>query len=74
MEVRMRTNVVLDDDLVKEAFEITGARTKRQLLREALLELVRCRRKKNLTDLAGKIRFIDGYDPKQGWSRNDGNG
>jgi len=70
----MRTNVVLDDELVKEAFLLSGARTKRQLLREALQELVRCRRKKNLAELAGKLRFADGYDPKQGWSKRDDNG
>ena len=63
----MRTNVVLDDDLVEEAFRLTGARTKRELLREALKELIRARRKKDLTELAGKIRFAEGYDPKEGW-------
>ena len=70
----MRTNVVLDDDLVDEAFALTGVRTKRQLLREALLELIRARRKKDLTELAGRIRFADGYDPKTAWSRPDDNG
>ncbi len=70
----MRTNVVLDDDVVEEAFRLTGARTKRQLLDEALRELVRARRKTDLTELAGRIRFADGYDPKAQWSRTDADG
>ena len=35
-----RTNVVLDDDLVEKAMKITGARTKRQVVHEALRKLV----------------------------------
>jgi len=60
----MRTNVVLDDDLLKEAFALTGARTKKDVIHEALRQLVRLRRKKNLMDLAGRLRFRDGFDHK----------
>ena len=67
----MRTNVVLDDRLVEEAFTLTTARTKRQLLDEALREFIRVRRKKDLFDLTGKLRLSDDYDPKQPWSRAD---
>jgi Arc/MetJ family transcription regulator len=55
----MRTNVVLDGELVREAFRLTGARTKRELIDMALRELVRVRRKKDLMELAGRIRFRD---------------
>jgi Arc/MetJ family transcription regulator len=60
----MRTNVVLDDDLVREAFRLTGVRTKRELIHTALQELVRARRKKDLTELAGRIRFRKDFDHK----------
>jgi Arc/MetJ family transcription regulator len=60
----MRTNIVLDDDLVDEAQKITGARTKREVVHMALQELVRSRKKKDLLDLAGKIRFRRGFDHK----------
>jgi Arc/MetJ family transcription regulator len=60
----MRTNVVLDDELVREAFRLTGVRTKRELIHTALQELVRVRRKKDLTELAGRIRFRNGFDHK----------
>ena len=60
----MRTNIVLDDDLVREAFSLTGVRTKRELVHLALKDLVRRRRKHDLTDLAGKIRLQDDFDYK----------
>jgi Arc/MetJ family transcription regulator len=60
----MRTNIVLDDDLVDEALTITGARTKKEVVHLALQELVRSRKKKPLTELAGKIRFRRGFDHK----------
>jgi len=60
----MRTNIVLDDNLMQEAFRLTGARTKRELIQMALEELIRVRRKLNLGDLAGRIRLRDDFDHK----------
>jgi len=60
----MRTNIVLDDDLVDEALELTGVRTKREVVQVALQELVRSRKKRSLTELAGKIRFRSDFDHK----------
>jgi Arc/MetJ family transcription regulator len=60
----MRTNVVLDDRLVEEAFSLTGVRTKRELIDLALRELIRQRRKRDLTELAGKVQLRDDFDHK----------
>lgn len=60
----MRTNIVLDDKLVAEAARLTGIKTKRALVDEALRTLVRMKRRKSLLTLDGKIRFADGYDHK----------
>ena len=60
----MRTNIVLDDELVEEAFALTGVRTKRELVKLALEELIRRRRKRDLTELAGRIQLRDDYDYK----------
>jgi Arc/MetJ family transcription regulator len=57
----MRTNIVLDDDLVDEAFRHSEATTKKDLIHEALREFVKVRRRLSLLDLKGKIRFADGY-------------
>ena len=61
----MRTNIVLDDDLVAAAFRVSAARTKKDLVHEALRELVRLRSRKSLRDLKGRIRFAPGYDYKE---------
>jgi Arc/MetJ family transcription regulator len=60
----MRTNIVLDDKLVEEALSLTGVHTKRDLVHLALSELVRMRRKRDMLDLAGRIRFRKGFDHK----------
>jgi Arc/MetJ family transcription regulator len=60
----MRTNIVLDDDLLEEAFSISTAKTKKALIHEALRELVHLRKRKDLTELAGMIELHDGFDHK----------
>ena len=64
MVILVRTNIVLDDELVEEAFALTGVRTKRELVKLALEELIRRRRKRDLTELAGRIQLRDDYDYK----------
>ena len=61
----MRTNIVIDDDLLKEAFTVSLARTKKDLVHEALKELIRLRKRKDLTELAGSIEFYKGFDHKK---------
>ena len=70
----MRTNIVIDDELVEEAFALTGVRTKRELVHFALQELVRQRRKRDLTELAGKIQLRDDFDHKELRRTRDGSG
>ncbi len=60
----MRTNIVLDENLVKEAFKFTDAKTKKDLIHQALEEFVRNKKRKNLLDLYGKIEFRKNYDYK----------
>jgi Arc/MetJ family transcription regulator len=60
----MRTNVDLDDALVEEAFRLTTAKTKKELLHQALEALIQAKKRKNLLDLAGKVQLADDYDYK----------
>ena len=72
----MRTTIDLDDELVREAFALTSAKTKRELLELALQELVRRHRKKDLTELAGRVQLREDHDhkasrelrPRVGWA------
>jgi Arc/MetJ family transcription regulator len=61
----VRTNVVLDESLVDEALKLSNAKTKKQLIHEALKEFVDNRKRLNLLDLSGKIKFAEGYDYKR---------
>ncbi len=58
----MRTNIVLDDELVSEATRLTGIAVRRELVQEALKTLIEVRKRKSLRDLKGKIHFVRGYD------------
>ena len=61
----VRTNVVLNDELVDEAFKYSRTiSTKRELIEAALREYVDNRKRKNIRELRGKIKFIDNYDYK----------
>ena len=61
----MRTNIVIDDDLLNEAFSVSNARTKKDLIHEALKEFIRLKKQKDLTDLAGAITFHKNYNHKK---------
>ena len=61
----MRTNIVLDDDIVKAAFRHSKARTKKELIHEALKELITARQRLDLTELRGKVAFRTDYDYKK---------
>ena len=61
----MRTNVVLDDELVEEAFRCSqSVRTKKGLIEAALREYVDNRKRKDVGELVGKVKFRDDYDYK----------
>lgn len=61
----MRTNIVLDDDLVAEASRVSGIKTKRELVHEALKVYIATKKRKSLLDLKGKIELAPGYDYKK---------
>ena len=61
----MRTNIVLNDELVHEAlFYSQTISTKRQLIETALKEYVNNRKRRNIRELKGKIMFRDNYNYK----------
>jgi Arc/MetJ family transcription regulator len=62
----MRANIIIDDALMKEAFNYSkNISTKKELLETALSEYVNNRKRKNLKQLKGKIHFSTGYDYKK---------
>jgi len=61
---RMRTNIVLQEDLVSEAFKYSKAKTKKDLIHEALKEYVEKHKRRDIRELRGKIQFEPDYDHK----------
>lgn len=53
----MRTNVVLDKDLVQRAKNLTGIKTTKGVIHEALKILVRLREQAEIRALRGKLNW-----------------
>ena len=53
----MRTNIEIDDDLMRQAMRCSGATTKRAAVEEALRLLVRTRAQASLRRLRGKVSW-----------------
>lgn len=64
-----RTNIVLDDKLVKRAMKVTGAKTKREVVDIALRRLVndkdQAKAQLAILELAGKGLIDPDYDYKR---------
>ena len=62
----MSINLNIDNDLLDEAFELSGCRTKSETVNEALREFIQCRKQLEIISLFGKIDFDPDYARKAG--------
>ena len=60
----MRTNIVIDDDLMQKALQVSGCSTKKDVVELALRELIINNSRMDLSELKGKVSFVEGYDYK----------
>lgn len=60
----MKIKVTINDALLHEALNLSGAKTKKAVISMALEEFVASRKRTNLLELEGKISFRDDYDYK----------
>jgi Arc/MetJ family transcription regulator len=65
----MRTNVVIDDGLMKEALDLSRAKTKKEVIHKALEEFINQRKRLELKEIKGKIKFASRYNYKKMRSR-----
>lgn len=56
--IHMRTNIEIDDDLMRSAMRATGLKTKRAAVEEALRQLILIRGQASIRELRGKIEFV----------------
>lgn len=58
----MRTNIVIDEELMDEARRVAGTSTKRETVELALRELVRRRERRATLELRGTVRWDGDLD------------
>ena len=58
----MRTNIDIDDELMRSALAATGLRTKKAVVEEALKLLVKLKGQERIRELRGKIRWEGDLD------------
>jgi Arc/MetJ family transcription regulator len=58
----MRTNVEIDDELMREALRLSGLKTKRAVIDAALRMFVRVQRQADILNLAGKVHWEGNLD------------
>lgn len=58
----MRTNIVIDDKLMKDALRATGVKTKREAVELGLRTLLRLRQQEDIRRLRGKLDWQGDLD------------
>jgi Arc/MetJ family transcription regulator len=58
----MRTNVVIDDKLMRDTLRVTGLKTKREAVDQALRTLLRLRRQAEIRRFRGKLDWQGDLD------------
>ncbi len=53
----MRTNIVIDDQLMKRAMRVSGAKTKREAVETALRLMVGLKQQEAIRRLRGKLKW-----------------
>lgn len=62
MSEAVRTNIVLDQALIDEALALTGLKTKKAVIEEALRTLTRLKRQENIRALRGQLHWEGDLD------------
>ena len=58
----MRTNIVIDDELMNKALSLSDGKTKRAIVEEALQLLVRFKKQLQVRELRGKLNCEGNLD------------
>ena len=62
----MRTNIVIDDELMAQALKATGLTTKKEVVEQGLKLLIRRQEQQSIRDLKGKLRWEGDLDELRG--------
>lgn len=62
MEVAVRTNIVIDDDLMRQALELSGLTTKKEAVDAGLRLLIRLKQQEAIRQARGKLQWEGDLD------------
>lgn len=62
----MRTNIVIDDELMAKALKATGLTTKKEVVEQGLKLLIRRKKQQSIRDLRGKVQWEGDLDEMRG--------
>ncbi len=58
----MRTNIVIDDELMSRVMKATGLRTKREVVEMGLKALLKLKKQENIRNFRGKLDWVGDLD------------
>jgi Arc/MetJ family transcription regulator len=58
----MRTNIEIEDELIRKALSLSGLKTKRAAVEAALRMLIRVKEQEEILNLAGKVHWQGDLD------------
>lgn len=58
----MRTNIDIDDELIKEAMKLTGIKTKKGVVEKALAQMVSLKKQERIKQIRGKYQWEGDLD------------
>lgn len=58
----MRTNIEIDDELMKKALKYSKLKTKKEIINEALNEYVKYQMRLKMLSLQGKVKWVGNLD------------
>ncbi len=58
----MRTNIVIDDELMSSVMKLTGIRTKREAVEMGLKTLLKLQKQENIRNYRGKLEWVGDLD------------
>ena len=58
----MRTNIEINDKLMKDVLKVTGARTKKEVVELGLKTLIQLKKQENIKNFRGKLKWSGDLD------------
>ena len=58
----MRTNIVIDDNLMTDVLQVTGLKTKREAVELGLKTLIKLKKQEEIKQFKGKLKWDDDLD------------